>query len=66
MRHMLSRSTTMLINASENGSPTLAIFIHHPQRNLYEVYYARCVGMPSGRREPSAFGIYVLRTGGAL
>jgi Tripartite tricarboxylate transporter family receptor/Transposase IS116/IS110/IS902 family len=24
------------------------------------------VGMPSGRREPSAFGIYVLRTGGAM
>ena len=23
------------------------------------------VGMPSGRREPSVFGIYVLRTGGA-
>src|SRR5258708_36744353 len=39
---------TMLIDACENGSPTPAIFIHHPQRKLYEVYYARCVGMPRG------------------
>jgi hypothetical protein len=41
LRHMPLRSTTMLINAFENGSRTLAIFIDHPQRNLYEVHYAR-------------------------
>src|SRR6266480_3785727 len=41
----------MLINAFENGSRTLAIFIHHPQRNLYEVYYARCVGIVRDRRQ---------------
>jgi hypothetical protein len=29
----------------------------HPKRELYEVYYARCVGMPSGRCLPSAFGM---------
>lgn len=41
----------------ENGTRTLAIFIHHPQRNLYEVYYARCVGTPRGRLPPSALGM---------
>ncbi len=56
----------MLINAFENGSRTLAIFIHHPQRNLYEVYYARCVGMPSGRVPLDAFGISTRRTGCGL
>ena len=57
---------TPLIDVYENGWHTPDIFIRNPQRKLYEVYYARRIGMPSGRREPSAFGMYVLRTGGAM
>ena len=63
MRHMPLRSTTMLINAFENGSRTLAIFINHPQRNLYEVHYARCVGTPSFLTPPSGLGISTRLTG---
>ena len=56
----------MLIDVCENGLRIRVICIDHPKRKLNEVHYARCVGMPSGGREPSDFGIYVLRTGGAL
>src|SRR5260370_32022907 len=66
-RHTRSQSMTMLIDACENGSPTPAIFIHHPQRKLYEVFYARCVGsvmcrhrapggIPFPRGTPEAIG----------
>src|SRR5262249_23551412 len=52
------------IDACENGSQARLIFTHHPQRKLHEVYYARCVGMPSGRVPPLSFGISTSRTGG--
>src|SRR5215472_10989037 len=43
MRHMPLQSTTLSIDACENGSPTQVISIQHPQRNLYEVHYAKGV-----------------------
>ena len=48
---------TLLIDVYENGWQTPDIFIHNPQRKLYEVYYAWCIGIPSGRCEPSALGM---------
>jgi hypothetical protein len=54
---MLSPSMTQLIDVYENGWHTPDIFIPNPQRKLYEVYYARCVGIPSGRCEPSDLGM---------
>src|SRR6516165_2387249 len=57
MRHMRSKSTTMLINGCENGSRIRAISTRHPQRKLCEVHYAWRVGIPSGRSLPSPFGI---------
>src|SRR5215831_3817112 len=66
MRHMPLQSTTSSIEACENGSPTQVISIQHPQRKLYEVHYAKGVGMPSGRCEPSALGMYARRTGCGL
>jgi hypothetical protein len=53
-----------LIDACENGSPTPAIFIRHPQRKLYEVYYARCVGTPKILSPPDFLGMETARTGG--
>ena len=43
MPRMQSPSTRISIGAFENGSQIQAIFIHHPQRELHEVHYARCV-----------------------
>jgi hypothetical protein len=43
MRRMQSPSTRISIGAFENGSQIQAIFIHHPQRELHEVHYGRCV-----------------------
>jgi RNA-directed DNA polymerase len=43
MHRMQSPSTRISIGAFENGSQIQAIFIHHPQRELHEVHYARCV-----------------------
>src|SRR6516162_9816321 len=41
---MQSPSTTMWIDACENGSQARLIFTHQsPQRKLHEVHYARCV-----------------------
>jgi hypothetical protein len=48
---------TLVIDVCENGWQIPGIFIHHPQRKLYEVYYAWCVGIPSGRVLPLSFGI---------
>src|SRR5262245_40650328 len=48
MRHMPLQSTTLSIDACENGSPTQVIFIQHPQRKLYEVHYAKGVGAIRG------------------
>src|SRR5215831_21194367 len=44
MHRTRSPSTGISIGAFENGSQIQAIFIHHPQRELHEVHYARCVG----------------------
>ena len=61
---MLSPSMTLLIDVYENGWQTPDIFIHNPQRKLYEVYYAWCIGMPSFRTPPpSGFGISTRLTG---
>src|ERR1700756_5942734 len=46
MRHMPLQSTTLSIDACENGAPTQVISIQHPQRKLYEVHYAKGVGIP--------------------
>jgi hypothetical protein len=62
-RHTPSRLTTLLIDVCENGWQAPGIFIHHPQRKLYEVYYAWCIGMPSSRSPPSGLGIVTRRTG---
>src|SRR5215471_16145579 len=43
MHRTRSPSTRISIGAFENGSQIQAIFIHHPQRELHEVHYARCV-----------------------
>src|SRR5215472_16176520 len=43
MHRTPSPSTGISIGAFENGSQIQAIFIHHPQRELHEVHYARCV-----------------------
>ena len=48
---------TNWIDASENGSPTPAISIHHPKRKLHEVHYARYVEIPNGLSLPLAFGM---------
>src|SRR4029077_20438567 len=48
MRHTSLESTTSPIDGCEIGSRTQVISTRHPQRKLYEVHYARCVGMPSG------------------
>src|SRR5215468_6469813 len=50
MRHMPLQSTTLSIDACENGSPTQVIFIQHPQRKLYEVHYAKGVETDEDRR----------------
>jgi hypothetical protein len=50
---------------SENGSPTRYISSRQPKHKLHEVRYACHVGMPSILCEPSAFGMYARRTGGA-
>jgi hypothetical protein len=63
MRHTPSRLTTLLIDVCENGWQIPGIFIHHPQRKLYEVHYAWCVGMPRSRVPPAGFGILTRRTG---
>jgi hypothetical protein len=63
---MASQSMMLLTGGCESGWQTPDIYVHHSQRKLFEVHYAWTVGMPSGLREPSAFGTYVLRTGGAL
>jgi hypothetical protein len=63
-RRMQSPSTGISIGAFENGSQIQAIFIHHPQRELHEVRYARCVGIPSGLSPiPPGVGIITSRTG---
>jgi hypothetical protein len=36
-----------------------------PKLNLLEVHYEAHIGRPSGMSDPSAFGIYARRTGGA-
>jgi hypothetical protein len=54
---MPSQSMTLLTGGCENGWQTPDIFIHHPQRELFEVHYARRIGMPIGRCEPSALGM---------
>jgi hypothetical protein len=54
---MPSQSMTPLTGGCESGWQTPDIFVHHPQRKLFEVHYARCVGMPIGRCEPSALGM---------
>jgi len=38
--------------------------IHHPQRELHEVHYARCVGTPKIRCPPVFLGMGTARTGG--
>src|SRR6476646_12292220 len=63
MRHTPLESTTSPIDGCEIGSRTQVISIRHPQRKLYEVHYARCVGMPNGLSLPLAFGIYTLLMG---
>src|SRR5215471_18480714 len=65
MRHMPLQSTTLSIDACENGSPTQVIFIQHPQRKLYEVHYAKGVGIPNGRvPTPPRLAICTRFTGG--
>jgi len=49
MRHTSLESTTSPIDGCEIGSRTQVISTRHPQRKLYEVHYARCVGIPNGR-----------------
>ena len=67
MRHMPLQSTTLSIDACENGSPTQVISIQHPQRKLYEEHYAKGVGIPNGRVPvlPGPLGISTRRTAGA-
>src|ERR1039458_5735527 len=48
---------TNWINDSENGLQTQPISVHHSQPKLHEVYYARHVGIPSGRVCPLPLGI---------
>src|SRR5215468_8009067 len=57
MRHMPLQSTTLSIEACENGSPTQLISIQHPQRKLYEVHYAKGVGIDRTRTLPPSFGM---------
>jgi len=54
---MASQSMMLLTGGCENGWQTPDIFVHHPQRKLFEVHYAWTVGMPSGRSPPPGFGI---------
>src|SRR5215831_19108669 len=64
MRHMPLQSTTLSIEACENGSPTQVISIQHPQRKLYEVHYAKGVGIERTRTLlPPSFGISCFRAG---
>jgi hypothetical protein len=63
MRHTPLESTTSPIDGCEIGSRTQVVSTRHPQRKLYEVHYARCVGMPSGR-SPPPFGFGITRRTG--
>src|SRR5215469_7013233 len=63
MHRTQSPSTEISIGAFENGVRIQAIFIHHPQRELHEVHYARCVGIPKFLVPPVAFGIATRLTG---
>src|SRR5215831_9962228 len=63
MRHTPLESTTSPIDGCEIGSRNQVISTRHPQRKLYEVHYARCVGIPSGLNLLLAFGIWILLTG---
>jgi hypothetical protein len=54
---MPSQSMTLLTGGCENGWQTPDIFVHHPQRKLFEVHYAWTAGMPIGLCEPSALGM---------
>jgi cytidyltransferase-like protein len=67
MRHTPLESTTSPIDGCEIGSRTQVISTRHPQRKLYEVHYARCVGIPNGRVPvlPGPLGISTRRTAGA-
>jgi len=60
---LMSRATRP--EAVRTGKEVLLIhrLQHHDDCSLRQL--SSKVGMPSGRREPSAFGMYVLRTGGA-
>jgi hypothetical protein len=49
-----------------NGQNSYAITFAKGQVPPVRGFWSLTVGMPSGRREPSVFGIYVRRTGGAL
>jgi hypothetical protein len=60
------QSTTLSIDACENGSPTQVISIQHPQRKLYEVHYAKGVGIERTRTLPPSLGISCLRAGNGL
>jgi hypothetical protein len=48
---------TLLTGGCENGWQTPDIFVHHPQRKLFEVHYAWTVGIEIGLFFPSSFGI---------
>src|SRR4029077_3128192 len=63
MRHMPLQSTTLSIDACENGYPTRGISIRHPQRRLYEVHYAKRVGIDRTRTLPPSFVISCFRAG---
>ena len=52
--------------SSRLGYKTPTEFTSHPQSELEKVHYENTVAMPNGLSEPSAFGMYALRTGGAL
>jgi hypothetical protein len=66
IRHMPSQSMTPLTGGCKNGWRTPDIFVHHPQRKLFEVHYARTVRMLSGRCEPSVSGQGLSRPAGTL
>jgi hypothetical protein len=54
---MASQSMMLLTCVCESGWQTPDIYVHHPQRKLFEVHYAWTVGIEIGLFFPSSFGI---------
>jgi hypothetical protein len=61
---MASQSMMLLTCGCESGWQTPDIYVHHPQRKLFEVHYAWTVGTPKIRSPPLFFGMETACTGG--